>query len=348
MSHETSAVGPMEGGVAFDRSAEFATPRWLRNRHLQSVLPSMPLRRLGVERRCRQLLAASESLVLDCGDDVRLLAHHATQDRCGRPASNGLVILLHGWEGSSNSLYVLSLGQFLLDRGYDVLRLNLRDHGDSHHLNPGIFHSCRIGDVVGAVRRVQQLHPDRALSLAGFSLGGNFCLRVGARAADAGIELSCIIAICPVLDPAHTLAELESGWMLYRRYFVWKWQRSLAKKQAAWPQLYDLREVQRMANLTRMTDHLARVYGGFPTLEAYLRGYAVVDGALAALSVPTRVIAAADDPIIPVADLARLPALPVLSVQRTRFGGHCGFFDGGRDGGWVEREVLATLQSRTR
>jgi predicted alpha/beta-fold hydrolase len=348
VSHETSAVGPMGGAVALDRSAEFATPRWLRNRHLQSVLPSMPLRRLGVERRCRQLRSASEALVLDCGDDVRLLAHYATQDRCGRTASTGLVILLHGWEGSSNSLYMLSLGQFLLDRGYDVLRLNLRDHGDSHHLNPGIFHSCRIGDVVGAVRRVQQLHPGRALSLAGFSLGGNFCLRVGARAVDAGIELSCIIAICPVLDPAHTLAELESGWILYRRYFVWKWQRSLAKKQAAWPQLYDLSEVRRMANLTRMTDHLARVYGGFPTLEAYLRGYAVVDGALAALSVPTRIIAAADDPIIPVADLSRLPSLPVLSVQRTDFGGHCGFFDGGRDGGWVEREVLAMLQSRTR
>ena len=61
-------------------------------------------------------------------------------------------MLLHGWEGSSDSLYLLSLAQPLFEAGYDVARLNLRDHGDSHHLNEEIFHSCRIAEVVGAVR----------------------------------------------------------------------------------------------------------------------------------------------------------------------------------------------------
>ena len=70
-----------------------------------------------------------------------------------------------------------------------------------------------------------------------FHWGGNFFLRVAARARDAGIELERVVAVCPVLDPAHTLVRLEAGWALYRKYFVWKWQRSLKKKQAAWPQL---------------------------------------------------------------------------------------------------------------
>ena len=139
----------------------------------------------------RALLAASVPEVLDCGDGVRLLAHHATQ-AAARAASRprALAVLLHGWEGSASSLYVLSLGQYLLDRGFDVVRLNLRDHGDSHHLNPEIFHSCRIAEVVGAVQRLQALHPGQALHLAGFSLGGNFCLRVAARAAAAGLDLA--------------------------------------------------------------------------------------------------------------------------------------------------------------
>jgi uncharacterized protein len=346
-ANAAEAIKPgLAPGAALAPAPDFVAPRWLVNRHLQSVWPSLPLRRPRVERRARQLAAASRSIVLDCGEDVRLSAWHATQERLGHPAATRLVILLHGWEGSASSLYVLSLGQFLFDRGFDVLRLNLRDHGDSHHLNAGIFHSCRIAEVVGAVRRVQQENRDRAVSLAGFSLGGNFCLRVGAHAEDAGVELDRIVAICPVLDPVHTLAELEGGWALYRRYFVWKWQRSLAKKQAAWPGLYDLREVRRMANLTRMTDHLARVYGGFPSLDAYLRGYAVVDGVLDTLGVPTRIIAAADDPIIPAADLGRLPAASRLTITRTRRGGHCGFFDGATGNGWLDREVLAALQSR--
>ena len=214
---------------------DFAPPSRLRNPHVQSIYPSLPFRRPGVERRSGRLIDASEDVVLDCGEGVRLLAHHATQQRIGRPAASRLAVLLHGWEGSAQSLYILSLGQFLLDQGFDVVRLNLRDHGESHHLNPELFHSCRIGEVVGAVRRIQQLNPDRALCLTGFSLGGNFSLRVGARARGAGIELERIVAVCPVIDPEHTLLRLESGWALYRQYFVWKWRRSLRKKQAAWP-----------------------------------------------------------------------------------------------------------------
>jgi len=63
-----------------------------------------------------------------------------------------------------------------------VLRLNLRDHGDTQALNIGLFHSCRLGEVVGAVRSLQHQHPRRELSLVGFSLGGNFGLR-----ADVGL-----------------------------------------------------------------------------------------------------------------------------------------------------------------
>jgi len=323
----------------------FTPPARLRNPHIQSIYPSLPFRRPGVERRCRTLLEASQDLVLDCGEGVRLLAHHATQERIGRGPAPRLAVLLHGWEGSAQSLYLLSLGQFLLDHGFDVVRLNLRDHGESHHLNEGLFHSCRIAEVVGAVRRLQQLNPGRGLNLAGFSLGGNFSLRVGVRAAAAGIEIERLVAICPVLDPAHTLARLETGWPLYRQYFVWKWRRSLRKKQQAWPHSYDLSEVIRLGNLTDMTDLLARKYGGFATLDEYLHGYAIVGDALASLEARSRIICAADDPIIAAADLARLARPRSLEVRVMRFGGHCGFYEGGHGPTWIEREVLATLNS---
>jgi hypothetical protein len=322
----------------------FRPPAWLANRHVQSIFPSLPFRRPAVERRCRRLLEVSRSMVLDCGDDVRLLAHHATQESLGRPPARRLAVLLHGWEGSASSLYILSLGQLLLDAGFDVVRLNLRDHGDSHDLNPGIFHSCRIEEVVGAVLRLQERNPGRGLNLAGFSLGGNFFLRVAARARAAGLELERVVAVCPVLDPEHTLVRLEQGWALYREYFVWKWRRSLVKKQAAWPQIYDLSEARALDNLTDMTDHLVRKFGGFPSLPEYLRGYAIVGDALGSIVHPTRIIAAGDDPIIPAEDLARIARPAALDVTRTTLGGHCGYYDARRGSTWIEREILATLE----
>ena len=66
------------------------------------------------------------------------------------------MVLLHGWEGSADSLYVLSLAQLLFEQRFEVVRLNLRDHGDTHHLNRELFHSCRLPEVVGAVRALQQ------------------------------------------------------------------------------------------------------------------------------------------------------------------------------------------------
>jgi predicted alpha/beta-fold hydrolase len=321
----------------------FRPPAWLRNPHLQSVLPSLMLRRPFVQRRARELLAAAEPLLLDCGDGVRLLARHSTQERAGRPPARRIVMLLHGWEGSSDSMYVLSLGQYLFDRGFDVVRLNLRDHGGTHGLNREIFHSCRIQEVVGAVCRMQELQPGKGLNLVGFSLGGNFWLRVGARAPQAGIRLEQIVAVCPVLDPQRTLEVLENGWAIYRRYFVTKWRASLRSKQEAWSGHYDFSDVMQLETLTEMTGHLVCRYGGYPSLETYLRGYAVVGEVLATLEAPTRIIAAVDDPIIPAADLDRLPRLANLSISRIRFGGHCGFFGVAGSADWLQREVASTL-----
>jgi predicted alpha/beta-fold hydrolase len=99
----------------------------------------------------------------------------------------------------------------------------------------------------------------------------------------------------------------------------------------------------RLGTLTEMTAHLVKLFGDYPTVSDYLHGYAVVDGALEGIAHPTRIISAADDPIIPAADLARLARPQALEITCTPLGGHCGYFEGGRGSSWIEREVYATL-----
>ena len=325
-----------------DATPEFRPPGWLSNRHLQSVLPSLPIRRRAVERRARSVIAASRELVLDCGDGVRLMGRLSlpAQDQ-GRPR---LAVLLHGWEGSAESLYMLSTAELLYQRGFRVLRLNLRDHGGTHALNEELFHSCRIAEVTAAVARVQALHPDADLSLVGFSLGANFWLRVGARAPAAGIRIQRIVAVCPVLDPATTLAALEQGPAIYRQYFLFKWRRSLRAKQAAWPKTYDFGDLLADPSLTAMTERMVLRYTDFPDLRAYLRGYAITGDALSNLAVPTEVVLSADDPMILKHDLDRLARCESLQVTLTPRGGHCGYMDTLGGPSWIERRIVAMLE----
>jgi predicted alpha/beta-fold hydrolase len=320
----------------------FRPPWWLRNAHLQSILPSLPPRRALVRRRCAELQARSRSLILECGDEVRLLAQHTPAIA---PNPSGAVVMLHGWEGDANAMYMLALARRLLARGFEILRLNLRDHGGSQDLNPGLFHSCLLPEITGAVRRAQQMFSGLPLHLAGFSLGGNFLLRVAADAPQAGLGIASVVAISPVLEPRATLAAIESGPRIYRRYFVRKWADSLRAKQRAWPQLYRFDNLDRFVSLRQMTAELVARHTDFGTLEEYLDGYSITGQRLAGLAVPATIITAMDDPIVPVADLKRVAASANLRALVTPFGGHCGFLNGLSRDTWAEQAVVGHLTS---
>jgi len=321
----------------------FQPPLWMRSPHVQSFLVSLPVRRRAIERMAAPLLSVSEETLLDCGDGVRLQCFISRPAQAGRTEANKVAVTLHGWEGSSDSLYILSLAQKLFDKGFDVVRLNLRDHGATHHLNRDLFHSCLLPEVVGAMQRIQAMMPGRPLHLAGFSLGGNFMLRVAAEARETGLNIARVVAVSPVLDPHETLHALEHGWAFYHRYFIRKWARSLVKKQAAWPSVYNFAEMLRLSSLRRMTMEMVRKFTHFASLEEYLNGYAITGDRLAKLEVPATLITAMDDPIIPAGGLERIARPPALHVTLTRHGGHCGFFDQLAGTSWLERKILSVL-----
>jgi len=326
------------------RSADhpFEPPLWLRSRHLQSMLASTAWRRRRVLRQAAPLIAVAREALLDCGAGVRLQSFISTPEHSsGRP-----VVLLHGWEGSAESMYILSLAHQLFAQRFEVVRLNLRDHGETHHLNRDLFHSCRLAEVVGAVRALQQRFAGHPLQLVGFSLGGNFMLRVAAQARQAGLDLARVVAVSPVLDPPATLTALQRRDLpFYELYFVRKWIRSLRKKQAAWPGRYDFTELMRLRDLKRMTAELVRSYTDFPTLDDYLQGYAITGARLAQLEVPASIVTSLDDPIIPAAGLEQLARPPALSLTVTRHGGHCGFFEHLSSPSWLEQRLMALLSA---
>jgi uncharacterized protein len=318
----------------------FNPPGILRNRHVQSVLNSVKLRKPLVRHRAKGMLHASNPHIINCGDGVRLQGFYSGHN----PLSGDLCILIHGWEGSADSSYLISAAGFLWKKGLNVFRLNLRDHGESHHLNRELFNSCRIAEVVGAVKTIADIFPHQRLFLGGFSLGGNFALRVAVRAPDAGITLDRVAAICPVLNPKHTMEAMETGLFIYHWYFMKKWRFSLEIKRKYFPELDGLQNIPRFKKISDMTDYFVRRFTDFPDLYTYLNGYTITGDALAPLKIPSTIIASMDDPVIPSCDIEKLAGPECLTIETNRYGGHCGFLEDFRLLSWADWKMAEIFQ----
>lgn len=306
---------------------DFRPPWPLTSGHLQTMLSSSGMRRRLLPRAAHAVLEGAEPVVLDGGAGVRLTGAYTAQ-RTGLPA-RGMAVLFHGWEGSVDSTYVLQTGSRLLREGWDVFRLNFRDHGQSHQLNEALFHSCRLDEVVHALGEIARRWPRPTLALAGFSLGGNFALRAALAAPAAGIPLDYVLAVCPIIDPAEGLFSLEEAapWF-YQAYFMHKWRRSLQAKQEAFPQrqYFELAELKQ--SLRGLTESLVLRHTEFGSLEAYLEGYSVAGDTLATLAIPATILTARDDPVIPVSAFEQLRLPSDVELDIARYGGHCGFIRG--------------------
>jgi predicted alpha/beta-fold hydrolase len=299
----------------------YAAPFLLRNGHLQTFLASSDLRARGPN----PMRDAARDVILEAGSGIRLLGSHSPQ-RTVTP--KGLAVMLHGWEGSVDSTYMVCTGRALYLRGYDVFRLNFRDHGRSHHLNPGIFYAARLPEVVEAVRQAARVAGSPPVFLIGFSLGANFALRVALRCAQDPIRgLKHVVAISPVLDPDESTSRADRHPVI-RRYFMKKWRRSLGLKQALFPDLYDFGPLLKLKTIQATTEALLKRYSDYPSARDYFRAYTLTGEALSGLPLPATLLTSADDPIIPVRDFQRLSLPPSARLVLCRHGGHNGFLEG--------------------
>lgn len=320
-----------------DDLTAFKPPRYLQNPHLQTILLSQGPRRLRAGHILKQL--GSSQLLLQAEDGTRLMAE-LDYAAAGRSA---LVILLHGWEGSSRSSYLVTSAAGLLAQGFDVMRVNLRDHGDSHHLNRELFNSTRTPEVAGALQGFVDTHDYERVYLVGYSLGASFALRI---AADSGTELGldAAIGVCPPTDPARVMDALNQGFFAYERYFFKKWRRSLQLKLEHFPELGYAEELAQARSLDDLNQMFIPRHTIYDEVGDYFAAYALVGSRLASLEVASTIIASEDDPIIPVEDLARIDPIEALSVETSRYGGHCGFIESLGARSWVEDRILQILR----
>lgn len=320
----TARTGPYNG---------FTPHRLVRSGATQTMLGRLKPSGVGA------VLASEHVLVLDGGSDqtgadperpVRL--HGYFNAHGGRGPARGLVLNLHGWEGNSHSNYNLIMAAALMEAGYDVFRLNVRDHGPQLHLNgyalnKGIFFATLLDEVSAAVGQVAQLAGDQPFYIIGASMGGNFALRLAIRHSHEPFHnLRRVIAISPAVNPARSVMVMDRQ-PAYRAFFRRRWLRSLLEKQRLFPNDYGFAELARIPTIHAMTEWLVRKMGFFPDAAGYFASYAVTGNAFADLAVPTTVITAQNDAVIPPVDFYAIQPHPLLDLRVFPSGGHVGFVD---------------------
>lgn len=312
----------------------------LRGPHAQTIAASLHPSRHKSFREERPLY---ESRLFEVEPGTRVLLRCRWQaERRSAPT----LLLLHGLEGSTDSLYVLGTGQKAFRAGFNVVGMNMRNCGGTEHLASTLYHSGMTGDIRRVL--VEELAGREGLGevfLAGFSMSGNMVLRLaGDYGADAPAELAGVAAVSPPIDLSSCADALERrANALYRLSFVRHLRGRVRRKGRLSPGLYETRALRRVRTVRQFDDHFTAPQGGYAGAADYYRrtsSRAVIPD----IRVPTLIIHSADDPLIP-AEPFRDPGIaanPDVLLVLTRRGGHVGFLSApspAEDRHWAENRV---------
>ena len=320
---------------------QFRPRRGLSSGHLQTIVGNY------LPRPAFLLPSVSETVEVDPADGSRVLCRCHWQAGSERP-KRVTALLVHGLEGSSESQYIHGIAARAWATGCNVIRMNMRNCGDTDQLTPTLYHSGLSGDVGAVVSHYADRFGLEKVALIGYSMGGNMVLKLagewGKRA-----PLYAVAAVCPAIDLAAGSDALhEPVNRGYEWHFLRNLMRRFRRKAALFPELYDPAAVGPIRSLRQFDNQVVARYCDFRDADDYyFRAAAarVVDH----IAVPTLIIQAKDDPFIRLfpETRAKLLANPHISFVETRYGGHCAFLSGdaGDDIHWAEAAVIRYLLS---
>ncbi|MFW5908285.1 MAG: YheT family hydrolase [Desulfosalsimonas sp.] len=325
---------------AMDLQEPFLPPPGLKGPHIQSLLASARFRAAGAH----PVFDNAREMILETNQGVRLQGFYSPRPQ---QDAKGLLLLLHGWEGSANSTYVMTSAKYFFDKQYEIFRLNLRDHGDTQHLNKGLFFGTLFDEVFDAAKQAAKLDGERPFFVAGFSLGGNYALRIARELCRRSIPQLChVVAVSPVLDPGRATDVVDKT-VLYKNYFLRKWKRSLLRKQELYPEMYDFSGMLSHNTILGLTAALLPRCSPFVTPQEYFQTYTLTNDALKSIAAPTTIITSRDDPIIPVEDFYGLDLNHLTELIVHSYGGHNGFIRNYRLNVWYEGAMEAIFRQYT-
>jgi predicted alpha/beta-fold hydrolase len=227
--------------------------------------------------------------------------------------------------------------------------MNMRGSGDGLAVCPLLYNAGLDTDLLAALDAVSRVAP--RLAVVGFSLGANLALlTLGRGRGRLPAALAAAAAVSPPLDLSACASALEAPEnALYQRYFMRMLAEGYRRRQRIRPDLFAPGRERGLRTVREYDDRITATFGGYESAAHY---YAESSAGpwLASIDRPTLLLAAADDPMIPVASVARWPASPAVRREVLTTGGHVGFVSRSRAPGWfwAPERVMAFLEGVSR
>ncbi|MDI1284140.1 MAG: alpha/beta fold hydrolase [Reyranella sp.] len=281
-------------------------------------------------------------IALNGGDTMLAMLDRPAAPQAGLP----LVLLLHGVPGSEDSPYMRRMSGYLLDKGYRVLRLNMRGAGPSRTTCGGQYSAASSRDLAELIGLLPQDLTATGIAAVGYSVGGAILLKyLGEEGSRTPLVAAASIS-APIDLLGTCLSLLRFRNLLYHRNVFGAVKREALADGAVLTQ-DERKNIAASRTLYEYDDVFTAPRNGFAGAEDYYFRSSAVNF-LPGIRIPTLVLAALDDPWVPGGAYSghywgsnkSLSLRPVL----TEHGGHVGFHGTGGYKPWSDLAVMKFLE----
>ena len=297
---------------------DFVPGWWAHSAHAQTIWGRLTRTRRAVSLR-RQ--------VLQTPDDDDLIVDHL-------PGTRLRFVLLHGLEGSSNSVYIQGLLSIIARHGFAAAAMNFRSCARDPRLlsymlmnrRPRLYHSGETEDLDFLLR---SLPTDLPIVAIGASLGGNVLLKwLGEHPTQQIVKAAATMSVPYDLNAGARFLERGAGPLYVAQFF-----RTMREKTAWIVDKFgislDVEGAKRAKTFHQFDNASTAPLFGFRDADDYYDRASSLPF-LHAITTPALCINAQDDPFLPAETVRRAQAEASDSLQFVlpRFGGHTGFIGG--------------------
>ncbi|MEZ4963453.1 MAG: alpha/beta fold hydrolase [Saprospiraceae bacterium] len=306
----------------------------LRNGHIESIYPAIFRKVTGFQYERERLELPDDDFVdLDWLDS----------------RSRKLIVLTHGLEGDSDRQYIRGMARLFLEKKWDVLAWNCRSCSGEMNRQQRMYHHGDIEDIGGVIAHALRTKDYESIVLAGFSMGGNISMKyLGVHGKEVPAPIKAGIAFSSPTDlkaGAEVLDQRSN--FIYRNRFMRLLKIKIEQKVAQYPGVVDLSRFNDIKAWWDFDEFFSAPLNGFAGADDFYEK-ASAKNFMAGITVPTLLVQAKNDPILPPAcypvELCRHH--PHVFLEMPAHGGHCGFWQPAKKYAWSELRAWEFLEKQ--